>query len=129
MFDPKTHIVGLPSQEGSGLKLIHSVCPPQRKRSSLARGKWIEASLPCPSIFDTSSSLARGKWIEAHQALSGCSGRGLPSQEGSGLKHIYADSAMTDAGLPSQEGSGLKLTDQRKKELFDTVFPRKREVD
>ena len=66
--------------------------------SSLARGKWIEASECGASGLHFPSSLARGKWIEATgDGMSDVSLFGLPSQEGSGLKLDSGDSVyLTD---------------------------------
>ena len=78
------------------------------KKSSLARGKWIEAQIRCWPFRAWWSSLARGKWIEAVLLNSSIGFKmRLPSQEGSGLKPY-------NPVLASPEGR---------------VFPRKREVD
>ena len=56
-------------------------------KSSLARGKWIEAALVPTTYVLGVSSLARGKWIEADPSGNMTAYyNGLPSQEGSGLK-------------------------------------------
>ena len=79
-----------------------------KRPSSLARGKWIEATHKNQQISQRPSSLARGKWIEASaQPMPSPSLPSLPSQEGSGLKREN----LIDAGVEVP------------------VFPRKREVD
>ena len=101
--------VGLPSQEGSGLKHVKDVNREMWELSSLARGKWIEASRRTGYIYIRLSSLARGKWIEAPEPmLASATMPCLPSQEGSGLKHLAYTWKLTGGSLPSQEGSGLK---------------------
>ena len=100
----------LPSQEGSGLKRLSHMRHANRMESSLARGKWIEATVCVrfPAIF-LMSSLARGKWIEALCLRPPASLQpSLPSQEGSGLKLYICHAPRLLSCLPSQEGSGLK---------------------
>ena len=102
-------------------------------KSSLARGKWIEALSREWMQMQRGSSLARGKWIEAICGICNFRWRRVSSlARGKWIeaipRHPFINSSMSSlargkwieascpcgvppgmSGLPSQEGSGLKL--------------------
>ena len=122
---------GLPSQEGSGLKRSGFPWHLLRFfRSSLARGKWIEAIPRHPFINSSMSSLARGKWIEASCPCGVPPGMsGLPSQEGSGLKLPTMPCPQIRTSSSLARGKWIEAIGDRYPSLIAFVFPRKREVD
>ena len=101
-------IMCLPSQEGSGLKLYDTFGNVRGRMSSLARGKWIEASLFGIPLLRQ---------------------RRLPSQEGSGLKRICAHIIKSAILSSLARGKWIEAYCSPKETMSSRVFPRKREVD
>ena len=119
----------LPSQEGSGLKQSAPASTGSVYLSSLARGKWIEASSWFFFSFSWLSSLARGKWIEA-QTWPDYDGRALSSlARGKWIEAFFQilDSDMVSSSLA--RGKWIEAANLRRIIGWLIVFPRKREVD